>query len=142
MRFFKFGDDWIKDRRMLHKESSSKKTVRQIDKIKQSLPCSVSDSFKLLGIYFEINENVHFFTSSSIQSKREYDLFNECNSFAEQNNKEYYILVFDDDSPVLFRNYGIILFENEKEAEIHQKKINSLLETLHSNAIVKIYLFK
>ena len=54
MKYFQRDGIWIEDKRN-HERNGSKSHQRQIDKIKNSLPCSVAEAFMIVGLFFESN---------------------------------------------------------------------------------------
>lgn len=68
MKFFYRDDEWRVDKRNYLKDNSKRK-LRQIDKIKNSLPCSVTEAFVIIGVFFE-NPSTHYILwDNSIRSE-------------------------------------------------------------------------
>ncbi|MEC8220778.1 MAG: hypothetical protein VX028_01790 [Nanoarchaeota archaeon] len=138
MKYFHRNEIWVVDKRS-HDKSNFTSNQRQIDKIKNSLPCSVAEAFVIVGIFFDTNPEKLIAWNSELKNKKLFDLIQETSN-TEQ--KEYYCLFFDDDSPVLFRKSQIGLFEKEEDMKFANELISKKLSTIGSNAVVRSYLFK
>ncbi len=135
MKFFYRDDEWRVDKRNYLKDNSKRK-LRQIDKIKNSLPCSVTEAFVIIGVFFE-NPSTHYilWDNSICLSK----LINLVQQKANENKKDYFLLFYDDDSPVLFRGTKISLFLSEEEMKFEHTLISKRLDKLGSNVVLKFY---
>jgi len=139
MKFFYTQGKWLPDRRKYY--SIDHTSARQIDLIKSELPCSVAESFLLLGIFFDLEEETEH-VLFWIKPYNELDFYLSLQKNIDDLKKEVYILVYDDDSPVIFRNLIIPFFESEIEVTKYRKSIMKKIDMLHSNVVLKSYLIK
>ena len=138
MRYFFKEGSWHLDQRRVE-NSDNLNLQRQIDKIKESLPCSVAEAFSIVGIFFEANN------SSQIKFEKEFKgrtLIEKIQNEVNHLNVDVYVLFFDDESPVLFRGSKIELFESEDNMNFNNRLITTKLNRLGSNVVLKSYLFK
>jgi hypothetical protein len=138
MKFFQRDKDWVLDQRT-HDHSDDANSMRQIDRIRSELACSVAEAFVIVGMYFETLPDLYVHWDSSLKYKK---LFDYLQNLSNRDRKEFYVLFFDDDSPVVFRSSRIALFESEDEMKFAYELINKKLITIGSNVVLQSYLFK
>ena len=138
MKYFLREKEWIEDKRS-HEINIENSHSRQIDKIRQSLPCSVAEAFVIVGIFFETHPDLYVHWDSSLKYKK---LFDYLQTMSNHDKKNFYVLFFDDDSPVVFRSSRIALFGSEEEMQFTYELISKRLSLIGSNTVLQSYLFK
>lgn len=140
MRHFYKDGSWFEDKRTygISNESRNDFERRQIDSIQKKYPCSVSNAFLMLGIYFNCGIGYEV-------KKRDFKSKSQVLEFVQNkanlDRRKYYLLLFDDSSLVIYKNSKIILFTVESELYLTQNLIQKKIDKMGSNAGIKSIMF-
>ena len=106
----------------------------QLDSIRKSLPCRVSEAFVMLGILFSVNAKEELEWKRLLYGEK---LLKKVQDIANKNMRQYFLILFDDESPVPFKGLTIPLIENEDSALETLDLINNKISKIGTNVSVK-----